>query len=208
MTSAHRFGPMSIGWVIMTLLAIGVAGYSSMAWWSPDTIGFIQAREGFLRQLLVAHALTGLVALAIGPFQFLASLRQRQPRLHRLLGRTYLLAILFSGLSGLWLALYTVGGFAATSGFLVLSIGWLLTGTLAWRAALLRDFAAHRAWMMRSYALTFAAVTLRIYLGLGVAAGIPFAEIYATAAWMSWVLNLVVVEWWLLGRSVPEHGRV
>lgn len=199
---------MSIGWVIMTLLAIGVAGYSSMAWWSPDTIGFIQAREGFLRQLLVAHALTGLVALAIGPFQFLSSLRKRWPRLHRLLGRTYLLAILFSGLSGLWLAFYTVGGFAATSGFLVLSIGWLLTGSLALRAALRRDFAAHRAWMMRSYALTFAAVTLRIYLGLGAAAGIPFAEIYATAAWMSWVLNLVVVEWWLLGRPAPKRGRV
>jgi uncharacterized membrane protein len=199
---------MSVGWAIMTLLAIGVAGYSSMAWWSPDTIGFIQARDGFLRQLLVAHALTGLVALAIGPFQFLASLRQRQPRLHRLLGRTYLLAILFSGLSGLWLAFCTVGGFAATSGFLVLSVGWLLTGSLALRAALRRDFAAHRAWMMRSYALTFAAVTLRIYLGLGVAAGIPFAEIYATAAWMSWVLNLVVVEWWLLGRPVPSRRSV
>jgi len=190
----------------MTLLAVGVAGYSSMAWWSPDTIGFVRVRDGFLRQLLIAHALTGLVALAIGPFQFLPRLRGSRPVLHRMLGRVYLTAILFSGLSGLWLAFHTTGGFAATSGFFFLSIGWLLTGALAWRAALKRDFSAHRAWMMRSYALTFAAVTLRIYLGLGVAAGIPFPEIYATAAWSSWVLNLVVVEWWLLrmqsGRSV------
>jgi uncharacterized membrane protein len=206
-SSVNRIGLKSVGWALMTMLAIGVAGYSSMAWWSPDTIDFIRVRDGFLRQLLIAHALTGLVALAIGPFQFLPLLRNRWPVLHRNLGRVYLSVILFSGLSGLWLAFHTTGGFAATSGFFILSLVWLLTGALAWRAVLQRDFAAHRAWMMRSYALTFAAVTLRIYLGLGVAAGIPFVEIYATAAWSSWVLNLIVVEWWLLRTQSAQKVR-
>ncbi len=87
----------------------------------------------------------------------------------------------------------------------VLAVLWLLTGTLALRAVLKGDYAAHRAWMMRSYALTFGAVTLRIYLGLGVpVAGIPFNEVYGMAAWASWAVNLLIVEWILLRRPVPS----
>jgi hypothetical protein len=58
----------------------------------------------------------------------------------------------------------------------------------------------HRAWMLRSYALTFAAVTLRIWLPLSQIAGIPFQEAYAAIAWLCWVPNLVVVEWFILRR--------
>ncbi|MDQ2068792.1 DUF2306 domain-containing protein [Natronospira bacteriovora] len=170
-----------------------------MAAWSPDTIDFIARRDGFLRQSLIVHALAGTVALALGPFQFLSRLRNRYPRLHRISGRVYLLCILISGLTGLWLAFFTPGGVAATSGFFLLAVLWLLTGALALRAVLQGNYPVHQAWMMRSYALTFGAVTLRIYLGLGVPlAGLPFDQVYAMAAWASWVVNLLFVEWVLL----------
>jgi uncharacterized membrane protein len=62
--------------------------------------------------------------------------------------------------------------------------------------------------MMRSYALTFAAVTLRIYLGLGVPiAGIPFEQVYTFSAWASWVVNLLVVEWLLVRGQSRAVGR-
>ena len=56
--------------------------------------------------------------------------------------------------------------------------------------------------MIRNYALTFAGVTIRIYLGLFFASGLKFEEFYPSLAWLCWVPNLILVEWWLLpGRN-------
>lgn len=192
------------GWWLMTVLALGVAGYASMALWNPDAIDFIAKRDGVLRSALIVHGAVGALALAIGPFQFVGKLRRSRPLWHRISGRIYLTCILVSGATGLWLAFYTPGGLPANSGFFLLAVLWLLTGTRALQAVLNRDYAAHRAWMMRSYALTFGAVTLRIYLGLGVpVAGIAFDQVYGMAAWASWVINLLLVEWLLLKRHHP-----
>lgn len=61
------------------------------------------------------------------------------------------------------------------------------------------DFQAHRKWMARSFALTFGAVTLRIYLPSFLAMGLPFDKAYPLVAWVSWVPNLLAVElFWLL----------
>ena len=54
--------------------------------------------------------------------------------------------------------------------------------------------------MIRSLGLCFAAVTLRIYLGAFFALGVPFEQFYTALAWLCWVPNLVVVEWFLLKR--------
>jgi len=198
----HDAALRSTGWWVMTLLAWGVAGYASMALWNPEGIDFIANREGGLRLGLIVHGVVGACALAIGPFQFVARLRATRPQWHRILGRVYLAAILVSGVTGLWLSFHTPGGVPANSGFFLLAVLWLLTGTLALRSALQGDFVAHRLWMMRSYALTFGAVTLRIYLGLGVPlAGLPFDAVYGMAAWASWVVNLLFVEWVLSART-------
>lgn len=190
-----------IGWWVMTILALGVAAYASMALWNPSAIAFVANREGTLRTALIVHGVVGALALALGPFQFVSRLRRTRPRWHRVSGRIYLTCILVAGISGLWLAFHTPGGLPATSGFFVLAVLWLFTGSLALRAALKQDYAAHRAWMMRSYALTFGAVTLRIYLGLGVpVAGIPFNQVYGMAAWASWAMNLLFVEWLMLSK--------
>src|SRR5581483_9959784 len=85
------------------------------------------------------------------------------------------------------------------TGFAVLACLWLATAALALRAALRRDFVAHRRWMVRNYALTFAAVTLRIELPFMVAAlGLPFLTAYAIVAWLCWAPNAVVAK-----RSQP-----
>jgi len=61
--------------------------------------------------------------------------------------------------------------------------------------------------MTRSYALTFAAVTLRIYLPLSQVAGIPFEPAYQTIAWLCWVPNLIVAEWLILRRFVDAASE-
>jgi hypothetical protein len=57
--------------------------------------------------------------------------------------------------------------------------------------------------MIRSFALTLAAVALRVYLPSALAAGIEFETAYPIIAWLCWVPNLLVVEF-LIGRSLAS----
>ncbi|MNL75568.1 hypothetical protein D3C87_2013940 [compost metagenome] len=56
------------------------------------------------------------------------------------------------------------------------------------------DRVAHRRWMIRSIALTLAAVTLRIQIPVSMMLDIPFDTAYPVIAWLCWVPNLVVAE--------------
>jgi hypothetical protein len=80
----------------------------------------------------------------------------------------------------------------------------MLAAGQAWRLALARRFDEHRRWMFRSFALTFAAVTLRIYLPLVQIAGLDFLPAYRAIAWLCWVPNLVVIEHDLMRRPLPR----
>jgi hypothetical protein len=62
--------------------------------------------------------------------------------------------------------------------------------------------------MTRSFALTLAAVTLRIWLPLSAVAGIPFPDAYQVVAWLCWVPNLIVTEWFILRPPVREPRGV
>lgn len=149
---------------------------------------------------LYAHIGLAPVALALLPLQFRVGLRRRRPGLHRWLGRLYGVSILISGAAGAVLALTTAEGAVAASGFLLLSLAWLgTTGRAVW-LAMQRRIAEHRAWMIRSAALTLAAVTLRLQLPLG-AATLGFGVSYPLIAWACWVPNLVIAEWLLRSRS-------
>ena len=155
---------------------------------------------------LYGHIIFAIVALAMMPLQFSARLRAARPRLHRWVGRTYVAGCLIGGLCGFVLALGTKAGLTAASGFAVLAVVWIwctLQGLFAARA---RQFADHRRWMIRSAALTFGAVTLRIYLMGGLAAGLDFASFYPLLGWLSWVPNLIIAEWVLLERR-PDPVR-
>ena len=185
-----------VGWVLAAILALGIALFS-LHYLRPGM------PDGFPQQLEIyrdhafwfrLHIVGGALALALGPFQFLNGLRARHPRAHRWSGRIYLAAIAAGSVGGIYMAPLSFGGPIAHVGFGLLAVSWLGTTTLALRAILSRDIAAHRRWMIRSYALTFAAVTLRLWLP-GLAAIFPFDAAYQTVAWLAWVPNLVIVEW-------------
>ncbi len=193
----------SLAWLGMTLLALGVAGYAATVVIVPGL------RPPLVRSLFAdwpiaapAHFLGGAIALAVGAFQLNARLRARFIAIHRWLGRTYLLAIAVGGAASLALAMNSSAGPVARIGFGLLGVLWLVSTFNAYRYIRQRNVAEHRNWMIRSYALTLAAVTLRIYLPLSMIGGIPFAIAYPAIAWLCWVPNLLVAEW--LVRS----GRV
>ena len=154
-----------------------------------------------------SHVLGSGVALLIGGFQFLPRLRAQRIQLHRWLGRTYLIAVLIGGIGGIVMATQADGGLAGQFGFSLLGVVWLVTGWQASAAVRRGDIQAHRVWMIRNFALTFAAVTLRVYLGISQAVfGLSFAEFYPAVAWLCWVPNLVVAEWFIIATPAMAWG--
>ena len=191
-----------IAWFTMTILALLVAAYAGGALIAPVLRGpFLQDLFAKMPTAISTHMAGGLVAIVIGAFQVNPRLRARFLPAHRWLGRIYLIAVIVSGIAGLFLALRSFGGLVTHFGFGLMAVFWLGTTLNAYRHIRRGDIASHRAWMLRSYALTLAAVTLRIYLPLSQAIGIGFESAYQTISWLCWVPNLLVVEWFILTRS-------
>ena len=183
------------------LITIGVAGYGMLSGFqfiplTPPALG-----QAEIKPIAMAlHMLAGGVALAVAAVQLLLIKVQRAERHHRVLGWIYGVSVLTSGVAAFALFGSSIGGLNADLGFSLLSAVWLFaTGQAIFRARI-QDWTAHQRWMIRSFSLCFAAVTLRIYLGVFFALGVPFEQFYTTLAWLCWVPNLVVVEWFLLKR--------
>jgi len=198
-------------WSVATLLSLLVvvvaAGYFRF---DPSTY-FTEQRSVYLahRLPLYLHIGGACLALATAPWQLSRILRQRLPGLHRATGRVYVAGVVVGGIGGLAMAPLSFGGPVAHLGFTVLALAWLTTTGVGLAAVRRGDLARHRRWMIRSFALTFAAVTLRLYLGtyLGLqAAGLApvgYATAYAAIAWLSWVPNLALA-WRLTGRPPAD----
>jgi Predicted membrane protein (DUF2306) len=79
------------GWVIMTLACISIAIIASRYLTFDPEVYFPEQREAYLHHefALGVHVLSGVLALLIGPFQFVRRLRRRFVRVHRFLGATY-----------------------------------------------------------------------------------------------------------------------
>jgi hypothetical protein len=153
------------------------------------------------------HIVCSAVALLTGPWQLSSRVRSGSLLRHRWMGRAYVGGVFIGGAAGLILATTAQGGPPARFGFGVLAILWIGSTAMGFVRILERDIALHRAWMIRSYALTCAAITLRIYMPLSEVAGIPFQVAYPVVAWLCWVPNLVVVEWITLQGRV-EYGSI
>ena len=192
-------------WGMMTVLAVLVATYALASAFAPGVrpplVEALFNEKGFRA---LGHLVGGGIALATGALQFSARLRVQRPTAHRLIGRVYLGTVLVSGISALLLAPSSSGGVPAHWGFGLLATLWLATSLMALASVRSGDYAAHREWMLRSYALCLAAVTLRIYLPMSALAGVPFGEAYPAIAWLCWVPNLIVAEWFFVrGPFVP-----
>ena len=191
----------AFAWLGMTLLALAVAGYAVTMSFAPEL------RPSFVRTLFAerpvaafVHFMGGAIALVAGAFQLNTRLRTRFIGVHRWLGRLYLLAVVIGGVAALALALQSFGGAIAHAGFGLLAVCWMGSTLNAYRHIRQGNLSTHRNWMIRSYALTLAAVTLRIYLPSSQLAGIPMTVAYPVIAWLCWVPNLLIAEWFVRSR--------
>jgi len=141
--------------------------------------------------ILIPHAVTGLAAFLIGPFQFSTRLRQRNLRLHRMLGKVYVFSIFFSSSIALLLgrALPYPLKIAADSQ----AVLWFLCTAAAFATARNRHIAQHRVWMIRSYSVTLVFFTSRVLIPIP-AYGAMGPTGIATSLFILQLLALLVPE--------------
>jgi len=144
------------------------------------------------------HLFGGSIAMIVGAIQLNSRLRTKFISVHRWLGRLYVLAVIVGGIAGFILALSSSGGLVTHFGFGLMGVCWVGTTLTAYWQIFKGNIDAHRNWMLRSYALTLAGVTLRIYLGISAVIGVNFGAFYPVLSWICWVPNLLIIEWFVL----------
>jgi uncharacterized membrane protein len=173
-----------------TLRLIGVAGGPALM---PAN-----HRYGDFPLPLVLHIVGAIVFVLAGILQFLPRFRRRHPAWHRRAGRVLVPAGLLAAGSGLAMTLFFEA--QPNSGTLLylfrLGFGSLMVVSLVLGVTSIRrrDIAAHRAWMIRAYAIGLAAGTQAFTGGFGEAllgTGVIAADLAKGAGW---VINLAVAE--------------
>ncbi len=184
-------------WILLCTLAT-LVGLASLRYVLPH-IPFPVPSSNFAlrRPWLVTHAASASIALLVGPWQFLKGPRNSRTRWHRRIGWVYLIAVLIGWISSIPVAMHAQAGPVSQAGFLALGAAWIMTSALGLLAAVNRQFEKHRRWMIRSYALTAAAISLRIMLPISLLFGVPFKYAYPAIAWACWLTNLGIAEYLL-----------
>ncbi|MET0693557.1 MAG: DUF2306 domain-containing protein [Propionibacteriaceae bacterium] len=170
--------------------------------------------------VLVTHIFLGSVVLLTGCLQVWPWLRRQHPRVHRWSGRTYVFACLPAALCVIAIAPLGRMGPNQQVANTALGVLWLITTVAGYRAARQRRFGAHREWMVRSFALSLSIVMNRFWSVVTIAVFSPevltggpidevaFAQAVGVGTWLSWVVNLLLAEWWLHRRPARRPRTV
>lgn len=178
----------------------------------------IQSKSGILIRKSIAselwytlvfrsHVLFGLIAIFFGPIQFFNLSRHGFRKPHAIRGYIYSVSILLSGLAGLIIAPFAMGGPIASIGFSILAVLWIYLTGMAVVAIRRKNAQLHRSLMILSYALTFAAITQRTLLLVPLLTAVPFLPVYQLSAWLPWILNLSIA-YLIIRRQKMEPLRV
>jgi uncharacterized membrane protein len=163
---------------------------------------------------IIIHIIASLAFCMIGAFQFAPNFRKRHPNWHRAAGRWLMVAGLASALTGIWMTVFysipqALQGPLLYVVRLLVGAGMAVSIVLAWNTVRRKNISAHKAWMMRAYALGQGAGTQAVILApYAVLIGQPnqiTRDVLMTAAW---VINLLFVEWLLRRRSSPAISKV
>ena len=154
--------------------------------------------------LTLAHVLPAMLFMVLGPLQFVRGLRAKYPQVHRWSGRIFLTASTVVGVTGLTMALgKTIGGVDEKAAITLFGTFFLIALAKALWHALRREFAQHREWMIRGYAIGLAVATIRPIMGTFFAAALLRGhapepkEFFGTAFWIGFTLQTIAAEIWI-----------
>jgi hypothetical protein len=189
-----------LAWTLFAFLALAIGLYP-LLYLSAGfrAAGFLSGKPAELQQnavylaIFYTHVFFGAIALLAGWSQFSEKFRFRHLQIHRRLGKAYVFSVLLSSVSGFTIAMFATGGLISILGFAALAVTWFFSNVKAYTSILNRNVQEHQTWMIRNYALTFAAVTLRIWLPFSQAVlHMDFILAYQIVAWMCWLPNLLI----------------
>jgi uncharacterized membrane protein len=142
--------------------------------------------------IFYTHIFIAGISLLIGWLQFSQRLRKKNIKLHRIIGKVYVISALISGITGLYLAFFATGGIISTLGFASLAVTWLYTTYFAYTTIKKGKIKLHENLMIYSYAACFGAVTLRLWLPILTQLFDEFIVAYRIVSWLAWVPNILV----------------
>jgi len=143
---------------------------------------------------LFVHVVCGILALVIGPFQFVPAIRNKYLHLHRWMGRTYLTSTLIGGIAGFYMASTSHIGYAYQFGLTGLALTWIATGTMAYISIRNLNITQHREWMIRSYVVTLGFTVFRLLDELLTPIITNLPERFGLMSWACWTIPLVIAE--------------
>jgi len=187
-----------LGWFVFGICAIAIGLYPLIYFVIDRKFGLLGTKPDYLLNDVLwnfgfyGHIIPGGLALLVGWTQFSSKLRRQRLNLHRSLGKLYLVCVIISGFCGLYIAQYATGGLVSKIGFACLAIIWLISTLLAFSAIKKGNLNNHQDLMILSFAVCFAAVTLRIWLPLLTKVLGGFDKAYPIVAWLCWVPNTIV----------------
>ena len=174
-----------------------IIGYTSFK----DDAQFLLYKQAYIhnpiwKSAFYIHTFSAVLVLFAGFTQFSTDFFQQHSKLHRFFGKIYVWNIfLINFPAGMILAIYANGQLVGRIAFVLLDCLWFFFTYRAVVYAKSGDFIAHKNNMMRSYALTFSAITLRTWhMILSYVFVIYPAQLYMIDAWLGFVPNLLLVE--------------
>jgi uncharacterized membrane protein YozB (DUF420 family) len=189
---------------VLLLLAVPLS-FNALSYLNLDSdYGFLRLKRsaietGWYLPAYYAHVIVAALILLIGFFQVHPTLGLRWRNIHKTLGKLYVGGILFfAAPGGLVMSMFIGRGPIVQASFVLQCSLWFIFTWIAYVRIRQRDIQSHRQWILRSFALTLAAITLRIYVFFGSwSFDLAHPTAYATIAWLSWVPNLLICEWYL-----------
>lgn len=167
----------------------------------PD-VGFLKVKQEYIgnqiwRTAFYIHVFTSILTLLAGFTQFSSYILKEHKNLHRIMGRVYVFSILFINFpAGMIMAFYANGLLPTRIAFIILDSLWFWFTLRAFLEIKKGNIKAHKQFMMRSYALTFSAITLRTWkIVLSSLFVLSPLALYQMEAWMGFVPNLFLAEW-------------
>ena len=141
------------------------------------------------------HILLAIIALLTGPLNVIKRIRIKSINFHRWNGRLYVLSIILNFIPGVYVSFFATGGWPSTIGFLILNTLWLSTTILGFWYIKRKNVILHSQWILRSFFLSFANMTIYIIVAIDHnALNFPYGSAYTIAVWLCWILNLLIAE--------------
>ena len=198
------FGGYLIFCIGTFLMARSIAQYFSM----DPKAGFLAVKQEHLpitvwRYAFYTHVFSSIFVLLAGGIQFSSHILAKYRTLHRWVGRVYVGNVLLVNVpAGYIMAIYANGFLPSKLAFLILNTLWMWFTLKAYIEVRRKNIGAHRRFMIRSYALTFSAVTLRTWkIILSSLIVIDPMTLYMIDAWLGFVPNLLFAEWLIRRES-------